>query len=103
MTSGASKFYALSKSPEDIKAIKEYFVTDTCYPDFSSAGYLLANAFRRSSSTAPDKLPSVQAWKKFAALADGIGKKPKAGGFDKALEALDKYLEEVELPPAREL
>ena len=50
---------ALSKNP-DVPAIKEYFGDEQCYKDYSSAGYLLANAFRRSSSTAPDKLPSVQ-------------------------------------------
>ena len=41
---------------------KEYFSGDAVgeWKDFAAAGYLLSNAFRRSSSTAPDSLPSVK-------------------------------------------
>ena len=83
VTLGAKKFASLSKSPDDVKAIKEYFGNADCYKDFASAGYLLANAFRRSSSTAPDKLPSVQAWKAFAASAEALGKKVRGEGFER--------------------
>ncbi|GMI07837.1 hypothetical protein TrVE_jg6414 [Triparma verrucosa] len=102
VVAGSKKFVALSKNP-DVPAIKEYFGDEQCYKDYSSAGYLLANAFRRSSSTAPDKLPSVQKWKAFAKEAEAIGKKPKSANFAGALAALDEYLAEVELPSAAEL
>ena len=46
----------------DSKVAKAYFSSedDGSWKDLTSAGYLLSNAFRRSSSTAPDKLPAVQ-------------------------------------------
>jgi len=79
------------------------------WKDTKAAGYLLANAFRRSSSTAPDKLPSVKAWKKFAAGVEAIQKpvsKKKAKlsleAFLKAKEFLEPYLEEVDLTSALE-
>ncbi|GMI17448.1 hypothetical protein TrLO_g3623 [Triparma laevis f. longispina] len=99
---GSKKFIILSKFPEP-QAIKEFFAEESCYKDYASAGYLLANAFRRSSSTAPDKLPAVQKWKAFAKEAELIGKKPKSANFVNALQLLDEYLSEVELPPAAEL
>jgi hypothetical protein len=42
--------------------IEAYFVTTDVggWNDVSTAGYLLANAFRRNSSAAPDTLPSVK-------------------------------------------
>jgi hypothetical protein len=41
---------------------KEYFSGEAVgeWKDFTAAGYLLSNAFRRSSSTAPDSLPAVK-------------------------------------------
>jgi len=79
------------------------------WKDTKAAGYLLANAFRRSSSTAPDKLPSVKAWKKFAAGVEAIQKpvskkkaKPSLEAFLKAKEFLEPYLEEVDLTSALE-
>ena len=46
----------------DSKAAKEYFSNeaDGSWKDLTAAGYLLSNAFRRSSSTAPDSLPAVK-------------------------------------------
>ena len=46
----------------DINALREYFASEDAgsWKDFTSAGYLLANAFRRNSSAAPDTLPSVK-------------------------------------------
>jgi hypothetical protein len=45
-----------------ISEVKTYFESDEvgAWADGSSAGYLLANAFRRNSSAAPDTLPSVK-------------------------------------------
>jgi hypothetical protein len=46
----------------DSKIADEYFASeaDGSWKDLTSAGYLLSNAFRRSSSTAPDSLPAVK-------------------------------------------
>ena len=46
----------------DSKPAKEYFANEDSggWKDLTSAGYLLSNAFRRSSSSAPDSLPSVK-------------------------------------------
>ena len=46
----------------DSKVAKEYFSNeaDGGWKDLTAAGYLLSNAFRRSSSTAPDSLPAVK-------------------------------------------
>ncbi len=46
----------------DSKVAKEYFSSEDggSWKDLTSAGYLLSNAFRRSSSTAPDSLPAVK-------------------------------------------
>ena len=51
---------ALNKG--DSKVAKEYFSSeaDGSWKDLTAAGYLLSNAFRRSSSTAPDSLPAVK-------------------------------------------
>lgn len=81
------------------------------WKDFSTAGYLLANAFRRSSSTPPDSLPSVQKWKSYAAavesMAQSLKKKDAAAAlriYDAALVKLDDYLTQaVELPALKEL
>jgi hypothetical protein len=55
---GLQKFVE-SGSMDDVKS---YFVSEEvgAWADGSSAGYLLANAFRRNSSAAPDTLPSVK-------------------------------------------
>jgi hypothetical protein len=46
----------------DSTLAKEYFSSeaDASWKDLTAAGYLLSNAFRRSSSTAPDSLPAVK-------------------------------------------
>lgn len=50
----------------DSKIAKEYFSSEDggSWKDLTAAGYLLSNAFRRSSSTAPDSLPSVKVRKR---------------------------------------
>lgn len=46
----------------DVDALRNYFGNEDMggWKDFTAAGYLLANAFRRSSTTPPDSLPSVK-------------------------------------------
>ena len=57
-------FLSLQKPLESgsIDEIKSYFSSEDvgAWADGSAAGYLLANAFRRNSSAAPDTLPSVK-------------------------------------------
>ena len=71
--------------------------------DFIGAGYLLSNAFRRSSSTAPDKLPAVQKWKAFQSEVETgfmkslMKKKINLDSYAKSLALLELYLDEVEL------
>ena len=64
VTKGVKGFLALGSSLEadSLDETKEYFVSNEPggWIDFSAAGYLLANAFRRSASTNPDSLPSVK-------------------------------------------
>lgn len=92
--------------------IKEFFASEEkgYWKDSSAAGYLLANAFRRSSSTPPDSLPSVKKWKAFVAELDVTQKalkKKDLKGIKKSYQngeaLLDAYLEQVELPPVIEL
>mmetsp|Transcript_21459 Transcript_21459/g.35537 ORF Transcript_21459/g.35537 Transcript_21459/m.35537 type:complete len:201 (+) Transcript_21459:44-646(+) len=107
-------FVGLRKSLEggSIDEMKEYFSTEDVggWKDGSAAGYLLANAFRRNSSAAPDSLPSVKAWKAFAKEVEGVMKSAKKkdatktlAALDKALPVLEEYLTLVELPAAAEL
>jgi len=114
VTAGVKSFVALSQSIEggDLSKATVYFTSEDVgsWKDFAAAGYLLSNAFRRSSSTAPDALPSVQKWKAFAAQGEAmqkaIKKKSKSGvqkAYTEATSLLDAYLEAVELPPAMEL
>ena len=46
----------------DSKAAKAYFASEESggWKDLTAAGYLLSNAFRRSSTTPPDSLPAVK-------------------------------------------
>eukprot|EP00980_Cylindrotheca_fusiformis_P022110 scaffold8995_cov139-Cylindrotheca_fusiformis.AAC.7 len=88
-----------------------YFSNDDVggYKDLTAAGYLLSNAFRRSSSTAPDSLPSVKKFKAFSKEVENFQKKLKKGAdkasdeFPKVEEALETWLAEIELPASREL
>jgi len=91
----------------NLDAAKEFFMTDSVggWKDASAAGYLLANAFRRSSTTPPDSLPTVKKWKAFAAelelMQKALKKKDGKGvkaSYEKALNLVDTYLESVELP-----
>eukprot|EP00532_Pseudo-nitzschia_australis_P005956 CAMPEP_0168166910 /NCGR_PEP_ID=MMETSP0139_2-20121125/2277_1 /TAXON_ID=44445 /ORGANISM="Pseudo-nitzschia australis, Strain 10249 10 AB" /LENGTH=224 /DNA_ID=CAMNT_0008084135 /DNA_START=86 /DNA_END=760 /DNA_ORIENTATION=+ len=97
---------------DDSKIAKEYFASEDggSWKDLTAAGYLLSNAFRRSSSTAPDSLPSVKKYKAFAKEVENLQKVLKKKGataasnaFSSVEVALDEWLSEIDLPPAREL
>jgi len=97
---------------EDSNVAKEYFSSesDGSWKDLTAAGYLLSNAFRRSSSTAPDSLPAVKKYKAFAKEVDNFQKVLKKKGaaaasneFASVEVALDEWLSEIDLPAAREL
>ena len=115
VTAGVKGFLALSGPLEGGSSIVEAksFLSskeEGGWEDFKSAGYLLSNAFRRNSTTAPDSLPSVKAWKAFAAevekMQKAVDKKSKSGvadAYKKAEALLDGYLELVELPPSIEI
>jgi len=114
VTAGVKAFLALSGSLEggSIDATKAFLTSEEegGWQDLKSAGYLLSNAFRRNSTTAPDSLPSVKAWKAFAAevekMQKAADKKSKSGvadAYKKAEALLDDYLEKVELPPSIEI
>lgn len=71
---------------------------------------LLANAFRTTSTKAPDALPSVKKWKAFAKEIElvkrALSKKDSEKVFTaykSAEETLDAYLDAVELPSGMEL
>lgn len=96
----------------DSTVAKEFFSSDAdgSWKDLTAAGYLLSNAFRRSSSTAPDSLPAVKKYKAFAKEVDNFQKVLKKKGVTAASDefssvevALDEWLSEIELPAAREL
>jgi len=83
-------------------------IRDSIYNDMKTSMYLLANAFRLNQTKAPDNLPSVRAAKKFFKEMDFVEKAAKKGRkndrdtvvhFAAALEALDSFLDLVELPP----
>lgn len=61
---GVKGFLATGSSLEkgDIDAVRAFFTNEETgtWKDFSTAGYLLANAFRRNSTAAPDSLPAVK-------------------------------------------
>ena len=91
---------------------KAFFMTDAVggWKDASAAGYLLANAFRRSSTTPPDSLPTVKKWKAFVAELEVMQKalkkkdaKSVKASYENALGLLDTYLESVELPSVLEM
>ena len=54
----------------DLDSLRVYFSSEDvgAWKDFNSAGYLLANAFRTTSNTAPDNLPSVKVSQPFVVL-----------------------------------
>lgn len=64
VTKGVAGFLGLETTLKagDIDALRAYFTTEDVggWKDLTAAGYLLANAFRRNSTAAPDSLPSVQ-------------------------------------------
>lgn len=114
VTDGVKTFLKLSSSLESgsLDGAKEFFSTEEPggWKDSSAAGYLLANAFRRSSSTPPDNLPSVKKWKAFAKEVETLQKTLKKkdtkivkSAYTKAEDLLDPYLEAVELPPVIEM
>jgi len=83
-------------------------IRDSIWNDMKTSMYLLANAFRLNQTKAPDNLPSVRAAKKFfkemafvekAAMKGRKNDKDTVVHFAAALEALDSFLDLVELPP----
>ena len=81
-----------------------------CSHRFDCMSDLLSNAFRTSSTKAPDALPSVKKWKAFAKeielLKRALSKKDSEKVFTaykSAEETLDAYLDAVELPSGIEL
>lgn len=58
--SGVKAFLALDA--RNVGAVEAFFTSpdEGGWEDLSAAGYLLANAFRTSSTKAPDSLPSVK-------------------------------------------
>ncbi|MGK3739709.1 MAG: hypothetical protein ACI90V_006556, partial [Bacillariaceae sp.] len=94
-----------TKKDKDCKG-KE--IRDSQYNDMKTSMYLLGNAFRLNQTKAPDNLPSVRAAKKFFKEMDLVEKATKKGRkndrdsvihYAAALEALDTFLDLVELPP----
>jgi len=61
---GVKGFLGIGSALENgsIDDIRSFFSKEEegSWKDLSTAGYLLANAFRRNSTAAPDSLPSVQ-------------------------------------------
>jgi hypothetical protein len=114
VTACIQSYLALSKSLDEssLDETKAFFTTSEVggWEDGSSAGYLLANAFRTSSGKPPDSLPSVKKWKAFAAeqenLLKALKKKDINGvkaSYTKSEGLLDAYLEAVELPSVMEM
>lgn len=114
VTAGITRFLSLSSSLEngDLDQTTSFFadISEGGWNDLSTAGYLLANAFRRSSNTPPDSLPSVKKWKSFQASVDATAKATKKqqtrevlDAYRKAEKALDAYLEAVQLPSVLEI
>lgn len=96
----------------DIDTLRSFFANEDVggWKDYSTAGYLLANAFRRNSTASPDSLPSVKKWKAFTGAVEEMTKalkkkdtKAALGAYQVAVVALDEYLEKVELPTAKEI
>lgn len=107
---GIKSFLSLDAS--DLGQVNAYFASseEGGWEDLSAAGYLLSNAFRTSSTKAPDALPSVKKWKAFAKeiellkLASSKKNKEKVvSAYSSASEKLDAYLDAVELPLGIEL
>eukprot|EP00977_Amphora_coffeiformis_P024984 scaffold17828_cov168-Amphora_coffeaeformis.AAC.1 len=105
---GVKGFVGIKSALEagDVAALRGYFANEETggWKDFTSA------AFRRNSTAAPDSLPSVKAWKKFAGAVEGIAKalkkkdtKGAIASYTEALGLLDEYLKQVELPDAKEI
>lgn len=83
-------------------------VRDSVYNDMKTSMYLLGNAFRLNQTKAPDNLPSVRAAKAFFKEMDLVEKAAVKGRkadkeaiqhYAAALDALDTFLDLVELPP----
>ncbi|GKY97643.1 hypothetical protein MPSEU_000722700 [Mayamaea pseudoterrestris] len=111
---GIKGFLALGPDIDtgNLNNIRPYFAQEETgsWKDLSTAGYLLANAFRRNSTASPDSLPSVKKWKAFAAQVEALVKALKGknsaaaqAAYQAGVAALDDYLTLVELPLARDL
>mmetsp|Transcript_22273 Transcript_22273/g.31907 ORF Transcript_22273/g.31907 Transcript_22273/m.31907 type:complete len:242 (+) Transcript_22273:134-859(+) len=115
VTAGLKSFISLSSSLESgsLEATKSFFAGEDegSWKDTATAGYLLANAFRKSSATPPDSLPAVKKWKAFKASVGEVysaavtknNLKETTAAYANAQKSLDDYLEAVELPSSMEL
>ena len=100
VTTGITAFLALDVTNK--RSLTSFFgkskKEDSPWSNFSAAGYLLANAFRTSSSTPPDRLPAVKKYKAFASIAESLQKSndPKQT-YELAKNSLRDYVDAIEL------
>ena len=76
------------------------------WEDMKLSMFLLGNAFRMDSGKPPEKVKQVKEAKAFGAQVEKLRKAAKTGdrktaalSYAAAIEALDIYLNDVELPP----
>jgi len=88
----------------DACTVKEEFTSR--YDDLQLSMFLLGNAFRLDSGKPPEKVRQVKEAKAFFKEVDGLQKASQAGNtretalrYSRAKEALDVFLNDVELPP----
>ena len=90
VTKGAQDYLAIDPS---VGAKAPFFAggKDSPAEDFLAAAYLLANAFRANSTTAPDALPTVKKYKAFLKEYEQFLKlSGKKGGAEAATESYTK-------------
>mmetsp|Transcript_58067 Transcript_58067/g.131574 ORF Transcript_58067/g.131574 Transcript_58067/m.131574 type:complete len:189 (-) Transcript_58067:4-570(-) len=94
---GADSYLALEGAVSGGKLVKDSFFDggkESAAEDFLAAAYLLANAFRSNSTTAPDSLPTVKKFKAFMKEYEATLKlAKKKGGEDAALESYKKSVD----------
>ena len=105
---GAASFLSLRPAVEGGLLLRDPFVAggkDSPFEDFASAAYLLANAFRSNSTTAPDSLVTVKKFKAFMKQWEVLLAASKKKGntdaalaaYDSSVDALKAFLTSVEL------
>ena len=104
---GATSFFELRHAVENGALLKDPFLQggkDSAFEDFTSASYLLANAWRSNSTTPPDSLPTVKKFKFFMKCWEDVKKESKnkkteaaLSSYDAAVDALKIFMASVEL------